>query len=834
MALEFCGLKLEYNGNFVTMLVFGNRSDWKVSDYFDVWGSADKGASLGTITYAQIPTYCKKLSFRSVQSTDYRLITSIGSYSFFLLTPKGAVEKGSVELANNFKTECKKCFSPAGGAQWETGVAKGGWYFGSNSKQPMLCYVLADSASYRMIMPSQIATKAHYEEVTLNQTATPPNFGIVGNGSVTVENVLEHCTSSVADGTTYAEGDEVSITLTADFGYKFTESDTPTVYFDTVNGGTTRPMAISADGKTAYASTSSGVGLQNLAENGVMRITGKAYEVEVATPTAEVTAQITNCTAQSMPETITQGAEYEIAFLPAEGFVFSVAPYVQYLDGSGNTQTVTGTFTAENASLSFTIDDLGDGTTALIVAGAVEADPQKFSCAVNYELSNATCDPSPEEVENGSDFSIRLSPSDTLYSFEDFDKTYVEYTDGEGNVQKVYGFYDDFHSYRTVTINGISLQKGSEIKVHAKAYSGEASFDYSEIVHCTAQPVYEAYDADFMQTSHVQRFIADEGYFFNGTVSFELTNGSGSTFFLNATFDDDRTTASITIPAGMNQLKPKSKIVAHATAIRKEKEYQISTTFLPTDRQIYELSQERYYTLSQSQGDAISLEQIDLGQYILSLRKMFVDLPSDDVQSVILGFYNTDIVCSVFEGIKHTVACGTVFVNGLYENSLDYTNAKIEASLPFVGIKELEASKVMNRNISLFYDINVTAGECVARIVDADTQQTLYVFNGFCAYDIPYILEYSLGKSYQIPEGDLSVGNLALYHVTPSITVRENDVVENEDNFGDDTALFKTLGELNGYNEIDNVLLDGVSCTTREAEMIRSLLSSGVYLPLNI
>ena len=814
---------------------------WKLQDKFDVWYTEAGIGTDSTLSYKQIQTNCKKVE--NFDSEDYIITSATSSrYLYYILVPKGAVEKGEIELVNDFEDEFKKAFNnssitTSGGTKvtdiYPTTANSIGFSFGTTAKQPCLCLKVSTYLSSRNVSQGRIATYKDYQFVlAVNSSSKEPDFtekGAPPKGSVTVTNNLENCVSNVADGTVVEDGEQFSITLTANPNFKFLETDPPTVFYDTTYGGTTRTMLISEDGKTAVATTNS-EGLNNLIPDGVLTVTAKAYAEEVETPSATVTAQLSNCTAQNIPDSVTQGALYEIAFTPSEGFEFKVAPYAKYVDGSGSEHIIEGEFTAESATLAFNISDLGNGSEILIVAGAVEAEVQDFSCAVLNDLKNAVCEPSLSEIKNGTDVSLKLSPESTLYSFQDFDLTYLEYVDGNGETQKVYGYYDNFHSYRTITVNGISLQRGSVVTIHAVAYAGEASFDYSQIRHCTAKPVYTAYDKEFSQTAHQQLFIADDGYFFNGTVSFELTNNDGTTFHLNATYDADRTTASIEIPSNMNSLKPNSKIVANAVAVRLEKQYEISTTFLPTERQIFELSQKRYYTLSQSQGDYISLEQIDLGQYILSLRKMFFDLPSDDVQSIILGFYNTDIVCATFDGIKHSVSCGVVEVQGLYGNSLDFTNAKIEIALPFVGVKELDASKVMNRQIALYYDVNVTAGECVARLVDDETKQTLYAFNGFCAYDIPYILEYSLGKSYQIPEGDLSVGNLALFHCIPTITIRENDVVDNELSFGDNTALFTPLDNLSGYNEVDNVRLDGVSCTADEAQMIREVLRGGVYL----
>lgn len=827
MATSYFG-RFGYNGKILDVVIYDSD---KIKDVCDVWISKSPYTNTDTaISYKQIANYCEKLTPKSSEALRTNVVfTSTSQKGYLIITPKGAVEEGSSDITN-FVAEMTRLFKSISGNS-SIGTNNNGWKFHTTNGEPYLAYCLSSYSSSYNVYPSLLGGAGKPDYVQIYFTATP-QFEYPAppvTGSVTVSNVLENCVSDVADGTVYEEGADVSITLTANPSYEFSELDPPTVYYDTNYGGTTRTMVVSEDKKHAYATTDS-EGLNNLIENGVMVITATAYAIGVETPTATVSASLSNCTASEIPETVAQGQEVSIEFTPSDGFEFKTAPTASYLDGSGTAHVLNGTFTAESASIVIQIEDLGNGTEILITAGASEMESDDFSCAVVLELDNATIEPEITEIANGANVSIKLTPSDTAHSFIDSDQCYLEYVDGSGQTQKVFGYYDGFHYYRTISVDAISLQKDSIVKVHAKAYFGSAEFDYSNLVHCTAQEQYIAYDEEFAQTTHVQHFVADDGYFFNGTVSFDLKNANGTSFQLNASFDNDRTVASITIPNNM-QLEPNSKITANAVAIAREKQFDISTIFLPTAKQIYDLSQQRYYTLSQSQGDYISLEQIDLGQYILSLRKMFVNLPSADVQSIILGFYNTDITASTFEGIKHSVSCGQVHVSGVYGNSLDFTNSMIEVALPFVGIKTLEADKVMNRDLELVYDVNVSAGECVARIVDAESEQELYAFNGVCAYDIPYILEYSLGKAYQIPENDLSVANLCLYHVTPTITIRENDIVSDERSFGDNTAIFTQMENLSGYNEIDNVNLDGVSCTAEEMEMIRSALRNGVYLP---
>ena len=62
------------------------------------------------------------------------------------------------------------------------------------------------------------------------------------------------------------------------------------------------------------------------------------------------------------------------------------------------------------------------------------------------------------------------------------------------------------------------------------------------------------------------------------------------------------------------------------------------------------------------------------------------------------------------------INCGSVFIAPLYNDFRDY-KMKLFLSLPYVGLHEIEISKALNRNLEIFYAVDITTGGCTAHVL---------------------------------------------------------------------------------------------------------------------
>lgn len=744
----------------------------------------------------------------------------MGTYSYFSISTWNNVCKDKCtysftknsDLKTGVATEVQ--FTPVDGKTWDgTDYPKITIYTNSGSLKYSAKVLSSGKVGFTNLnVPSGLADNEVYlSNVNVIDATTAPTASM----SYSFTNKVQ-CSPQPTE---YVEGEEVDFVLTVAEGWRFTEAP----YFSYVdNQQITQQIngVLDEDGK--YHINVSGISIYDGSTATIFAfVESKPAEVPVV-------YNLVHSSCSPAPSTVQIGQDLSITVIADSGYKFdsNSKPELLYVK-DGISLALYGTFSESSVTFAISPFQCDLDSEVTINAVAVASGNEDFSCPISYETQNVILSSQPSEIQNGGDLSITISTVDIdKYYFDESDRCYVEYTNSDGESVIVYAVAESTPYSRYLLVENISLKPDTEVKVYAKAYGVYATFDYSGIRNCTANPIYDVYDESFAETSHIQTFTANDGYLFNGEVSITGVTILGGTVRLVAQISTDRKSAQVTIPERLN-LKRNSVLTANATAIIEEQQFKLSTIFVPTEEQVYQISKKRYY--GYTNNDPTTLEQIDLGQYILSMRKMFVDVPIDAEQNIMLGFFNTGIVAKAFYGISFDVDCGVVEVVGLYQNSLDFTETTIEACLPFVGLKTLSASVVMNRRLRLVYTVNVSQGECVAKLYDEDAGILLYAFDGVCAYDIPYILEYSLGKQYQIPKGELSASNMALFHCEPSLTIRERDIVEGEEFFGDETAIFTMLDNLTGFNVVDEVELNSVVCLDDERKLLREVLAKGVY-----
>ena len=260
--------------------------------------------------------------------------------------------------------------------------------------------------------------------------------------------------------------------------------------------------------------------------------------------------------------------------------------------------------------------------------------------------------------------------------------------------------------------------------------------------------------------------------------------------------------------------------------------------------------------------------------------------------NIYLGIEDTGVEAYIFSLIKPSLNLGTYKIEPIYNSYLDYSPyTKITVYLPYIGFSELDTNEVMGHTLSFDYAIDLDSGEVTCAISNIDNltydendkpdYSGCYVIKtipGKIAIDLPFGstnarelqrqmvtsmigigtgsvltvfanegkgLASSLTKSatglvnslqhhYHKGGGAISgLNNLALPQSIYIIREMNSVLVDPKEYKGKPLEMTGTLSDYHGFTSIDSYGSDiDLSFATRdEADEIKSLLQSGVYLP---
>lgn len=128
---------------------------------------------------------------------------------------------------------------------------------------------------------------------------------------------------------------------------------------------------------------------------------------------------------------------------------------------------------------------------------------------------------------------------------------------------------------------------------------------------------------------------------------------------------------------------------------------------------------------------------------IISLIQVYATPSTGGNSNIILGYLDSGVSAPVVSNQFVTIDCGTITVEELNENCLDYIPyTKMELYLPFVGITEINTNEFMSGQINVKYKVDVYTGTCLAEVKcirsrDLANGAILYTFSGNCSQQIP-------------------------------------------------------------------------------------------------
>lgn len=126
-------------------------------------------------------------------------------------------------------------------------------------------------------------------------------------------------------------------------------------------------------------------------------------------------------------------------------------------------------------------------------------------------------------------------------------------------------------------------------------------------------------------------------------------------------------------------------------------------------------------------------------QAVIGLHWIYATPNKSTVSTIKVGYVDSGVESITVPDIYTTIDCGSIHVNHVFHNALDYKALHCSIYLPFIGIKELSIGDVMDSDVHVKYNVDHLTGTCLATIqIKRDGLDAgIYQFSGNCAVQLP-------------------------------------------------------------------------------------------------
>jgi hypothetical protein len=482
----------------------------------------------------------------------------------------------------------------------------------------------------------------------------------------------------------------------------------------------------------------------------------------------------------------------------------------------------TPTITINDDTKNFTVSD--DKQTAIYTLTAGKGDTIKVTANaiykfIDFETDLTSCTIDTRNAEIGETVIITLTALTDFYFYvaptitiNDETKNFTVSDDKETATFIYTGAKGD-----NVNIYGATAEKPKTATIEKK--------DVSNVSILPDVDTYTEYD------DLTLIFSVDDSHSFSETPYIQTNIFDGTMELIEAIKISDKK-YTLTIPKNsFNTAQTNYVIYLYATAIYDTEtinKYGLITLYKPTRQNLLDLTKVRFMTIGETD------ETDDLGKYITSLKRIYIDAPEVEQANIILGGYDTEISAGVIDNDEIELNLGTVNITGLYQNEMDIKHSTIEIILPFIGIETLDVSKIMNKTINIKYKCNLISGVCVAFIyLVENTDETEKItlinkFNGSIGFDVPYILKPD--NETNIYNGNANSDNI--FKADPKINIYTNKKAD-ENIFVYDTFFVDKIANIeSGFIAVKKIISTENSKTILDAEsrLIENILKSGITI----
>ena len=211
----------------------------------------------------------------------------------------------------------------------------------------------------------------------------------------------------------------------------------------------------------------------------------------------------------------------------------------------------------------------------------------------------------------------------------------------------------------------------------------------------------------------------------------------------------------------------------------------------------------------------------DWGNYVTSLRRVFVTIASETVSAIKCGRYNTNISSHTPTTDTVTLNFGNVTLPAPNHDITDYSS-KVQIFLPFIGFRDISA-EYAGKTLSLTYEINIVTGEGVAKLTC--NSNVVYLYECAPSSDMAYKTNTMVSQTL----GGSNFNTKYMYGLVPYVLVKwysnKNKHLVNSD------CLRCTIGDFQGYAKFNEVTdINNNQITAEEKNLLLRTLAGGVYI----
>ena len=287
---------------------------------------------------------------------------------------------------------------------------------------------------------------------------------------------------------------------------------------------------------------------------------------------------------------------------------------------------------------------------------------------------------------------------------------------------------------------------------------------------------------------------------------------------VNGTISADKQTGSVTFTLPQDAVD--LNIVANANVITPPtiKNYGAINVYIVTLDNLDEFAKKRFFTQTSETETGTSYSEVNLGQYVNRIKRIFAAVPvgGDDVLKC--GNFNTGIKVKYPDSDVIVLDFGNVELTGANGNNEDF-NAQVQMFIPCRGVVTID-SKYIGKTINLTIKVNVITGDAVALLTcDGVTFQIE-------SFSLSRDVLYRLGTDLNVVGGE-QWNEQILYGLEPYVLITENLTVDVPVN---NTQENVTINAVTGFAQFTNVNLNTANLLVDEYDEIISQLETGVYI----
>lgn len=621
-----------------------------------------------------------------------------------------------------------------------------------------------------------------------------------------VTNNLTQCTTN-NNATTVDSDETYSATLTANAGYHFnTENVVVTC------GEFDEQFTISQDKQTVTIN--------------ITDVVGDIYISATATnelPQYDITSTLNHATNNNSATTIEQGQNYSATLTCDAHYTFTGGTLVV----THNNQTVTPTLNANGTVATISINNVqGD----IVITGNAVAIQHTFTQSLtNCQFTAISGIQTGNKINDGATVTgtIRVNNYSSGYSPYYFKAENISIT--MGGVTQTYTLSSDNYII-DFTITNVTGNVAIAVSASIDTYTCTLNFTgFRDNPPVSMSPA----DGVVSKLTNVQiGGIALEDYEIKSENVSVTINGVATTDFWSLhkyPSDNEQYNYFQMLISGDNRRYITGDIVVTVTATPVtppvvNEDFGFCNVYNPTLAELAEVSKKRFY-----QGSGQSTSYVDMSQFIYRVYKTYLKIPvADDRETVKLANYDTHVLSDVVAETPIDVDCGTVTLNEVFENVIDYSPfTTLDIYLPFIGIQRLDIDVVRNKAIHLVYTFDVLSAKCLAKLMY--NNNILYQFAGSIADDIPYVAtntgDYNSNVIQTTTESALTLGkNYPYYIITQNVGIEPDEDIDGVAQY--DSVQLSTL---TGLVQVNNINLSTTATEEEKAE-IEMLLKAGVFI----